>query len=118
MQSLLQIKEALVQTSFSGPNTARIRTKSERSKLRKMYLSGERKVVFLALQCVGFNQKLYDAFIAARSSPVQKKEQVLSQTIGKRRRQEEQEFERAFKAICDDDRARSETQAFGGEVMA
>ncbi|CAL1715538.1 unnamed protein product [Somion occarium] len=38
----------------------------ERRKMRKLYNNGDTKWTFMALQCVGFNQKLYDALLAAR----------------------------------------------------
>ena len=104
---LVQIKEELVRTSFSSAETNKVRTKNARAQIRKMYSNGQRKVVFLALQCVGFNQKLYDAFAHAQV------ETNVPKVIGKRRRQEE-EFERTWKSFFgEDDRARSATETFG-----
>ncbi|KAK7687302.1 hypothetical protein QCA50_009807 [Cerrena zonata] len=107
------IKEELIRTSFSRPEMAGV--PGERGRLRKLYTDGERKVAFLALQCVGFNQKLYDALLAARPPQLREVEQGSTGSAAKRRRQEETNTGRAAKMMkCGD---RSETEASGDELM-
>ncbi|KAK7683410.1 hypothetical protein QCA50_013673 [Cerrena zonata] len=108
------VKEELIRTSFSAPEIHNIRTRDERAQLRKLYCDGERKVSFLALQCVGFNQKLYDAFLAV--GQLREAEQKPSVSIGKRRRKGEMDSKRAAKMIRDE-RARSETEVTGDEPI-
>lgn len=95
-----------MRTSFSRPDTANVQ--GERGKIRKLYSDGERKVTFLALQCIGFNDRLYDALLAARSPKLREAEKTASRTIGKRRRQGETK---------DDGGDRSETEGSGDELM-
>ena len=113
----LQIKEELVRTSFSSPEAANIQ--GERGKIRKQYSDGERKVAYLTLQCVGFNEELYNALLEARSPQLREAEQhvALVRTTGKRRRQGGVDSGRAAKMLREDGGDGSETEKSGDDEI-
>ncbi|KAI0072813.1 hypothetical protein K474DRAFT_1667363 [Panus rudis PR-1116 ss-1] len=57
-------KQDLARATFVNPRAAY--TAGEMKKILNMYVAGEAQTMYLALQCVGFNQPLYDALLAAR----------------------------------------------------
>ena len=76
-------------------------------------------MAYLTLQCVGFNEELYNALLEARSPQLREAEQQLAlvRTTGKRRRQGGVDSERAAKMLRQDGGDGSETEKSGDDEM-